>query len=658
MFGQFVNFNIHQQGRLFLVSLAVILSGCASKQKNTTLHYDYQYRADEIVQPDIQITPLVVDLCIDFDKIVTGKSDWKRTRDEAILGAQFNALQIDSNTHVLVAPIFAITQEIQNSKDRTTYRYEAEVIAFSGQYCQQYSLIEALKKSEKINISNAFKMEMLDGHLNPWTQDPFIIGEIFSSQSKSSDVADSQLPKDQNVDEQFKSDNKRNAQLNSPELKADSTLSQENNSKDSTSLSFMENKHIPHDSLTKEVNPTHSFNNQQDSTSAQPQKNLPTDHLNILSDTELNNITLDEQVQRLYAQSIIRDSAEKIIKNGKQQMDFILHNDDYISRWMKENPSLKKQLIMFLKIQQNESEFIELKYKNKRTESEDLNWGKTDYYLLELEYLNRNKLLFYSNFNLLRSKKLLEDCYLNANDSSKAIVKKYIELAENWLSEATIPLEVNSTDALMKNGLPIRKKINAEYFAAEIYYRAWEICQGKKRDFLSDTLNWNTFTNPLNDSAKWKEADSHQAYSIKNDNSAKFEEKQFPRGSYLDLMQIALHLPDTLKQPVFGTFPNTNIPEDFDFPTNIKYPSGLIYVVQVGAFRNKLDPAFYKRFAPVVKEAKGDGVFRYTAGFFPKYGSAQIALRQIKQIGFKDAFIVAIQDGVRVPIPAKGIRLR
>ncbi|MEY2937594.1 MAG: hypothetical protein RL062_183 [Bacteroidota bacterium] len=640
------------------ISIAFFLTSCSPNISSTSTFYKYQYRLNEIENSDIHLTPHVVDLCIDFDKIITGNSAWKRTKEEAILGAQFNALQVDSSVDVLVAPVFLITQESKQTGNNTTDQFKAEVIAFSGQYCQQYSLIEALKKSEKINISNALKMEMLDGHLNPWTQDPFIIGEIFSSQSKSSDVADSQLPKDQNVDEQFKSDNKLNAQLNSPELKADSTLSQENNSKDSTSLSFMENKLIPNDSLTKEVNPNHSFSNYPDSISAIPEKTLPTDHLKINSDAEKNNITLDEQVQRLYAQSIIRDSAEKIIKNGKQQMDFILHNDDYISRWMKENPSLKKQLIMFLKIQQNESEFIELKYKNKRTEAEDLNWGKTDYYLLELEYLNRNKLLFYSNFNLLRSKKLVEDCYLNANDSSKAIVKKYIELAENWLSEATIPLEVNSTDALMKNGLPIRKKINAEYFAAEIYYRAWEICQGKKRDFLSDTLNWNTFTNPLNDSAKWKEADSDQAYSIKNDHSAKFEEKQFPKGSYLDLMQIALHLPDTLKQPIFSTFPNTNIPEDFDFPTNIKYPSGLIYVVQVGAFRNKLDPAFYKRFAPVVKEAKGDGVFRYTAGFFPKYGSAQIALRQIKQIGFKDAFIVAIQDGVRVPIPAKGLRLR
>jgi len=112
-----------------------------------------------------------------------------------------------------------------------------------------------------------------------------------------------------------------------------------------------------------------------------------------------------------------------------------------------------------------------------------------------------------------------------------------------------------------------------------------------------------------------------------------------------------------LKQAVFKTFKNPVIDEDAVFAENVKYPRGLIYVIQVGAFRRDIPVNFYKSFAPVVKEYKSEGVYRYTAGFFPKYNSALIALKQIKSLGYKDAFIVALQDGQRIPLP-KMVRVR
>jgi hypothetical protein len=48
------------------------------------------------------------------------------------------------------------------------------------------------------------------------------------------------------------------------------------------------------------------------------------------------------------------------------------------------------------------------------------------------------------------------------------------------------------------------------------------------------------------------------------------------------------------------------------------------------AFRKPIPVSFYTKFAPVVKEYKSEGVYRYTAGFFPKYNSAVIALKQVK----------------------------
>ncbi len=620
-------------------------SNCG-RNLHESFSYKYVTSEAEITESVIQTTPVVVDLCIDFNYIVSDSSDWRKTKLEAIEEAKFRALQKDSSIHTLVAPIYAVKEEISKKGNKETSKFQAEVVAFRGRYCGQYNLIEAIQNSAKIQIESFHNYTAVDTYDNTWINEPFHVGEIYIEQSNSPNYKSTKPLK---LAIQAKNSSNLNDFQTNDSLTSKLTETKKSSSQNTDSISST-NLPIKDSILTKEslmaINDSSIDSNNTD--------------VNTNSENSIYNekITINEFSQNLYANSIIRDSSEKIVKNGKNQLDFILHNDDYISRWMKENESLKKQLVMFQRILENETSFLDLKYKAKRNEKEDLEWGKIDYYLLELEYLNRNKLLFYSNFNLLRSKKIFEDCYVNAPDSVRKVVKKYMDIAENWISEGNIPMQINSEDQLLKSGLPIRKRINAEYFAAEIYYRAWEICQGKKVDFLSDTLIFNKPLNPLNDSVQWKEADSFQQYAIKNDNSAKFNEKEFPKGSYLDLMQRVVNLPDTLKLPIFSTYPSNSIPNDFDFPTNITYPRGIIYVVQVGAFKKKIEPSFYEKFAPVVKEAKGDGVYRYTAGFFPKYGSAQIALRQIKQFGYKDAFIVALKDGVRIPLPEKSVRLR
>jgi hypothetical protein len=631
----------------------IFFSNCRQNNKILeSVSYKYTINETDINESVIHTTPLVVDLCIDFNYIVTESSEWRATKLEAIEEAKFRVVQKDSSIHTLIAPIYAVKEEISKKGNKETSKFQAEVVAFRGRYCGQYNLIEAIQNSAKIQIESFHNYTAEYTYDNTWINEPFYVGEIYmeqpsSSYYKSTKTLNSAIQVKNSSD---LNDIQSNDSLTYKLKETEKSLFRKTDSIGSFNLLIKDSI------LTKE-----SLTVIKDSTNSQAsiKSNNNTDvNTNLENSTYDGKITIDEFSQNLYANSIIRDSSEKIVKNGKNQLDFILHNDDYISRWMKENESLKKQLVMFQRIQENESSFINLKYKAKRNEKEDLDWGKIDYYLLELEYLNRNKLLFYSNFNLLRSKKLVEDCYVNAPDSVRRVVRKYMDIAENWISEGNIPMQINSKDQLLKSGLPIRKRINAECFAAEIYYRAWEICQGKKVDFLSDTLNFNNPLNTLNDSVKWKEADSFQQYAIKNDNSAKFNEKEFPKGSNLDLMQRAMNLPDTLKLPIFSTYPSNSIPNDFDFPTNITYPRGIIYVVQVGAFRKKIEPSFYKKFAPVVKEAKGDDVYRYTAGFFPKYGSAQIALRQIKQFGYKDAFIVALKDGARIPLPEKSVRLR
>jgi len=85
-------------------------------------------------------------------------------------------------------------------------------------------------------------------------------------------------------------------------------------------------------------------------------------------------------------------------------------------------------------------------------------------------------------------------------------------------------------------------------------------------------------------------------------------------------------------------------------PVDAPLPKGVYYKVQVGAFRNKIPQNLFDGFAPLHGESVSNGVVRYTAGFYMTLERAKSAKNQIRDLGYKDAFVVAYKDGVRIPI--------
>jgi len=75
---------------------------------------------------------------------------------------------------------------------------------------------------------------------------------------------------------------------------------------------------------------------------------------------------------------------------------------------------------------------------------------------------------------------------------------------------------------------------------------------------------------------------------------------------------------------------------------NPPVPQGLIYRIQVAVFRNEVAPSYFKGITPVFG-FRTDGTDRtnYYAGMFRKKADASKALLQVRQKGFRDAFIVA-----------------
>lgn len=85
-------------------------------------------------------------------------------------------------------------------------------------------------------------------------------------------------------------------------------------------------------------------------------------------------------------------------------------------------------------------------------------------------------------------------------------------------------------------------------------------------------------------------------------------------------------------------------------PVDPPLPTGLMYKVQIGAFRNPIQQDAFKGISPIIGESTPQGFTRYSAGEFNNFGQADAAKTRIQGIGYSDAFVVAYLNGVRIGI--------
>ncbi len=101
----------------------------------------------------------------------------------------------------------------------------------------------------------------------------------------------------------------------------------------------------------------------------------------------------------------------------------------------------------------------------------------------------------------------------------------------------------------------------------------------------------------------------------------------------------------------YAIYPVSIYNEKNPIPVNPPLPDGIIFKVQIGAFKNPIPQNSFKGLSPIAAEKiKGSKFTRYLAGLFNTYEGARAALSEIKTIGYSDAFIVAYKNGKRVPI--------
>lgn len=109
-------------------------------------------------------------------------------------------------------------------------------------------------------------------------------------------------------------------------------------------------------------------------------------------------------------------------------------------------------------------------------------------------------------------------------------------------------------------------------------------------------------------------------------------------------------VPEKVEAPIFSkTESDASIYSDAKpIPELRDLPEGLVFKVQIGAFRNPIPQDIFKGFAPIAAEPTDFGVTRYTAGWFESEGNASVARDAIRDIGYQDAFVVAYLNGVRI----------
>ncbi len=85
-------------------------------------------------------------------------------------------------------------------------------------------------------------------------------------------------------------------------------------------------------------------------------------------------------------------------------------------------------------------------------------------------------------------------------------------------------------------------------------------------------------------------------------------------------------------------------------PIDAPMPAGVVFKVQVGAFRKALSDEAFQDMTPLSGERTASGLVRYTAGMFTSPEAAAKASGTIRDMGYADAFVVAYVDGKRVSV--------
>ena len=117
-----------------------------------------------------------------------------------------------------------------------------------------------------------------------------------------------------------------------------------------------------------------------------------------------------------------------------------------------------------------------------------------------------------------------------------------------------------------------------------------------------------------------------------------------------EVVSTAFTAPTVIEKDIFIVNETTTYSESNPIPVNPPHPEGLIFKVQVGAFRRPIPQDLFTGFAPISAEKVRDDITRYRVGYFKNERNANSSKNTIRGLGYSDAFVVAIYNGERISL--------
>ncbi|MEN9332857.1 MAG: hypothetical protein RLY35_37 [Bacteroidota bacterium] len=581
----------------------------------------------------VETFPTSANLCIDFKQIIQSNSEWRKSPKESREEAYWNALLSSPETDVLVSPIF----EIQSKRVLFLFtRYRSKIQGFQGNYCGQKPWSDSIdqmgyiseldiqklrwimgedytnnQQFSDLRIERIVDVSVIDNHsvdvdVEKKLEDNLLQDEVILGINQSVDSSNQkQLEKLDTIQNQIEINdvNFTNSILVKPELVAESNI------EFLSSDSLKTNEKL--DSKASESLSNNRTSNEVIVVGEQRQSRVSLANEEKKVDIKANK---EEEPGEENAPNVINgnENDEAKVTGVDQDIsdDLYIYHDFAIA-------SLIKRLDMqglvdfvdFERLYYFENEFLSVYFSNNSTAKD---YNSLDEKLAQLEKQNAKQLIYVMQTILV---KLSSKDYSQDGDINKNTLIRNLEIRANEYLK-TLPSELKMSIQSDKDLQIFRKQLLTLYRAALCYRRMDQLsaAPASNLEVFDETIKSNQQPTEMVE---------------------KTTGEDFPKNLNQSIFKMSADFKYSRRNPI---------------PKNVVMPEGVVFSIQVGAFRKELPNDFYREFGPIRIENVDGQLNRYIAGCFVNESEAQLALGQIRLRGYPDAFMVAYQNGIRIPV--------
>lgn len=393
--------------------------------------------------------------------------------------------------------------------------------------------------------------------------------------------------------------------------------------------------------------------------------------------------TKNEAETSIYSSTIAREQVAKANKLNKESAELTSQSDIIKIAAEKEGNSIEKDklykdaeskihaaedkkieassylaLANEVEYQNNQNALNQLTNASPKTESDDLASAElmkdeADIYFKKAQTLRKDASLIQASYSKQRS---LNEAYKNemiALEKQTKALQIYKKYHPNYIIRS--PEELAKLDLekkALKNAVVVNSNAN----------EGKELNQSKEADelFSSEKINVDNQNQPDKTTSIKKQQDTTTTFTDKiadsllvtNKNNIKTKNKE----NDLQSPEININKEKKALTPITKELFETKLTPVYSsakpIPINVALPEGLLFKIQIGAFRNAIPQDLFKGITPINGETTAEGFIRYTAGLFTNFKAADNVKQQIRQLGYSDAFVVAFYNGKRISVAA------